>query len=388
VTALLLAAAVQVGLDVVAAQSGRPLLGRRVGLVAHAASVAADGRGAAEVLRSRGVEVVRLFAPEHGLHGEAAAGEEVPDTRDAASGLPVLSLYGPSRKPRPEDLRGLDALVFDLQDAGVRFYTYATTLLLCLDAAADAGLELVVLDRPNPLGGERIEGPLADPGLNGFPALAPGPLVHGLTLGEMARFANARRARPARLTVVPMRGWRRTMTWRDTGRAWTPPSPNLRTPEAVLAYPGTALLEATNLSEGRGTDTPFLLLGAPWFEARALAAALEPAGFTVEPTRFTPRSSRAAPDPRYRDVECSGLRVGIPDAALARPYAFGLGLLHGLRHFAAFRFLREGSALDALLGTPRVRAALEGGEAVSVILAQDAPGIEAFRRERSAALLY
>lgn len=260
---------VRVGLERVAAGETQALAGKRLGLIVHAASVTADGRHAGEVLRERGLNVVRLFSPEHGLRGQAAAGESVAEDRDPVSGLPVVSLFGERRKPTPADLAGLDALVFDLQDAGVRFYTYASTLILALEAAADAGLDFIVLDRPNPLGGERIEGPISAP-RNVVPAsflnLAPGPLVHGLTLGEMARYVNAHRERPARLTVVPMTGWTRRMTWADTGRPWVPPSPNLRSAEAALAYPGTALLEATNVSEGRGTESPFLLLGAPWLQ--------------------------------------------------------------------------------------------------------------------------
>jgi uncharacterized protein YbbC (DUF1343 family) len=383
---LLLALAVQVGLDVVAADAGRPLVGKRIGLVANAASVAADGRPALAVLRSCGIEVVRLFAPEHGLAGRQAAGERVADARDPARGLPVVSLYGEHTRPSPEDLRGLDALVFDLQDAGVRFYTYSSTLLVSLDAAVEAGIELVVLDRPNPLGGERMEGPAADTA--GFLAMAPGPLVHGLTLGEMARYANARRSRPARLRVVPMRGWRRAMTWRDTGRPWVAPSPNLRTAQAALAYPGTALLEATNVSEGRGSGAPFLTLGAPWLEAESLTASLKAPGYSVAVVRFTPRASEAAPDPKYRDTPCRGLRISITDASLVSPYALGLALLQSMRREPGFEWLREGAAFDALLGTARVRAALERGETPERILAADASAIGQFRRERSAALLY
>jgi uncharacterized protein YbbC (DUF1343 family) len=215
---------------------------------------------------------------------------------DPASGLPVVSLYGSRRKPSGGDLEGLDALVFDLQGAGVRFYTYASTLILCLEAAAEAGLELVVLDRPNPLGGERVEGPVAAPRdvvPESFVNLAPGPLVHGLTLGEMARYVSSRRERPARLTVVPMKGWRRDMTWADTGRPWVSPSPNLRSAEAALAYPGVGLLEATNVSEGRGTESPFLYFGAPWLDPRKTAIAAP--GFELSPATFTPRALPAAP---------------------------------------------------------------------------------------------
>jgi uncharacterized protein YbbC (DUF1343 family) len=384
------ASPVGVGLERVAADAGRPLAGRRVGLLAHAASVTADGRHAIEVLRESGVEVVRLFAPEHGLRGDAPAGGKVEGGQDPASGLPVVSLYGDRLSPSAEDLRGLEALVVDLQDAGVRFYTYASTMLLCLASAADAGLEAFVLDRPNPLGGVRLDGPVRDPALPvSVLSMAPGPLVHGLTLGEMARFVVARRPRPARLTVVAMQGWKRSMTWADTGRPWTNPSPNLRSPDAALAYPGTCLLEATNVSEGRGTDSPFLLFGAPWLRPEALVREVAAAGFSLEPQAFVPFSSAAAPAPKYLGKACSGLRVKITGRARCRPWELGLRLLAALLKLQPqFMLRRDGRELDALLGTRAVRTALEQHRSVEAILEAEAPELERFAAERQAALLY
>lgn len=385
------AAEVRVGLEEVERERGGPLRGKRVGLLTHAASVTADGRHAIDVLRGSGVEVRRLFSPEHGLRSRAAAGEKVPSGTDAGSGLPLVSLYGEKTRPTAEDLRDLDVMVVDLQDAGVRFYTYVSTMLLCLDATAEAGIEIVVLDRPNPLGGERVEGPEREPGAvrESLVNMAPGPLVHGLTMGEMARFANARRDRRARLTVVPMRGWRRGMTWADTDRPWMAPSPNLRSAEAALAYPGVALLEATNVSEGRGTEAPFLLLGAPWLKAAELAKAVAAPGFRLSPASFTPRASEAATAPKFHGVECIGLRAEVTNAGAARPYALGVALLHAARRLhPEFRLRDDGAALDRLLGTPSVRHALEAGASVDAILGLDAVGHERFRRERAESLLY
>ncbi|HEX9944538.1 MAG TPA: exo-beta-N-acetylmuramidase NamZ domain-containing protein, partial [Thermoanaerobaculia bacterium] len=380
---------VQVGLDRVAAGEIEALAGKRLGLIVHAASVTADGRHAVEVLRERGLSVVRLFSPEHGLRGQAAAGKGIESGRDPASGLPVVSLYGDRRRPQPADLEGLDALVFDLQDAGVRFYTYVSTLILALEAAADSGVDFVVLDRPNPLGGERIEGPVSAP-RDVVPAsflnLAPGPLVHGLTLGEMARYVNAHRERPARLTVVPMTGWTRRMTWTDTGRSWVSPSPNLRSAEAALAYPGTALLEATNVSEGRGTESSFLLLGAPWLDSSGVATSVP--GFHLEPASFTPRASPAAPNPKYPDEECRGLRVRVTDPATAEPYRLGVTLLALLSRQPGFEWREGGDALTRLLGTPRPLQDLRAGKTVEEILATDAADHSAWRRDRRQALLY
>jgi len=376
-------------LERIGAEKGGPLRGLRVGLVAHAASVTKDGRHAIDVLRKSGIDVRRLFGPEHGLRSRAAAGEKLPGGIDPESGLPVVSLYGERTKPDANDLRDLDALVVDLQDAGVRFYTYASTMILCLEAAAEAGIEVFVLDRPNPLGGERMEGPVRDPALaTSLVSLAPGPLVHGLTLGEMARLVNAGLPRPARLTVVAMRGWRRPMTWAATGRLWVAPSPNLRTADAALAYPGVCLLEATNVSEGRGTEAPFLLFGAPWVRPEEVARTVRADGFRFEPTSFTPVASPAAPSPKHLGALCRGLRVVVTDAHAARPYALGLALLAALRREPDFRWTREGAGFDTLLGTRRVREALERGESAEAVLAADQPALEAFARDRRRVLLY
>lgn len=361
---------VRVGLERIETEAFR---GKRLGLIVHAASVTAEGRHAIDVFRDRGLTVTRLFSPEHGLYGQASAGEKVGS--EEVRGLSVVSLYGEHRKPRPEDLKDLDALVFDLQDAGVRFYTYVSTLILALEAAAEAGIEFVVLDRPNPLGGERIDGPVSAPRdvvPESFLNMAPGPLVHGLTSGEMARYVNARRDRPARLTVIPMEGWSRRMTWVETGRPWVPPSPNLRSAEAALAYPGTALVEGTNVSEGRGTETPFLLIGAPWLDPSAIAISVP--GFQVEPATFTPRSSAAAPQPKFQDQECRGLRVRVTDPALAEPFRLGVALLEALSRQPGFEWRERGDALTRLIGSPH--------------LAGNAADHAAWRRDRQPALLY
>lgn len=383
-------AAVLAGLDVVARDGAGALRGKRVGLIAHAASVTLDGRRALDVLQAQGVRVERVFAPEHGLMGARAAGERFSDETDERTDVPVVALYGKPDGLQPADVQGLDVLVYDLQDAGVRFYTYESDLVLALETAAASGMELVVLDRPNPLGGERIEGPAAD-GLVPQSAVnrAPGPLVHGLTAGELARFVNARRAKPARLTVVPMQDWTRAMTWADTERKWIPPSPNLRTAEAALAYPGTCLLEATNVTEGRGTEAPFLLIGAPWLDVPALRRAVKADGYVLEAATFTPQAGPAAPSPKYKDQACRGLRVRVRDRRGVRPYALGVALLHALRAQPGFAWSGvRPDHLDWLVGTRALRVALERGDSVQAILDADRAAIAAFRADRRSALLY
>lgn len=382
-------AVVQVGLERLESGKGPDLEGRRIGLVVHAASVTVDGRHAIDVLRGLDLDVVRLFSPEHGLRGRAAAGEQVEDGLDPVSGLPVVSLYGESRQPSPEDLADLDVLVFDLQGAGVRFYTYVSTMMLCLEAAAAAEIDFVVLDRPNPLGGERIEGPLSatrDLVPESFVNMAPGPLVHGLTMGEMAQYVNSRRDALASLSVVSMQGWQRQMTWADTGRPWVAPSPNLRSAEAALVYPGTALLEATNVNEGRGTSDPFLIVGAPWLDSAQVVVAVP--GLALEPTSFVPESSPAAPHPKYLGEECAGFRVTVVDAVAAEPYRLGVSLVVELMRQPEFEWRRGGEALSWLVGTPRLFEDLVSGMSADQIVAVDAADHEVWRHERRAFLLY
>lgn len=383
---------VRTGLDRVVGAKGEPLLGKRVGLLVHAASLTADGRHAIDALLASGVKVVRLFGAEHGYRGLAAAGETVADGVDAGTSLPVVSLYGKKSKPTAEDLEGLDAFVVDMQDAGVRFYTFAATMMHCLDACAGARVPMIVLDRPNPIGGLRIDGPLSGPESEvprSLLNMTPGPLVHGLTMAEMAQVVNASREKKATLQPVRMDGWARSMTWADTGLPWVNPSPNLRSADACLAYPGTCLIEGTIATEGRGTDAPFLKIGAPWFKAEEMAKAVRVKGFACEPTSFTPRSSPAAPAPKLLDVPCRGLEIRVTDAHLAEPWRLGLTLLIEMKgRHPEFAWNRDGSGFDRLVGTRVLRAAIDRGNSVDAILAAEAPDVAAFRKSRAASLLY
>jgi uncharacterized protein YbbC (DUF1343 family) len=377
---------VQVGLERIGGDANLTLRGKAIGLIANAASVTWDGRTALDVLRKDGIHVVRLFAPEHGLTGRLGAGITVSGGIDRADRIKVVSLYGNHNKPTAQDLKGLDALVFDLQDVGVRFYTYISTMILAEDAAAAARIPFVVLDRPNPLGGDRIEGPTSTLPRS-LVNTAPGPLVYGLTAGEMARFVNGLRRTPARVIVVPMTGWKRSMTWADTGRRWIPPSPNLLTPDAALLYPGAALVEATNITEGRGTPAPFHTVGAPWLKVPALMHRLSMPGVHITPISFTPHGSLAAPTPKYVGQVCAGIRLTVVDPA-SDFYRAGVALLHALREQPGFQLLDGGTALDTLVGTPRLRIALERGQAVNAIVASDSGAIARWRQQRRSALLY
>ena len=269
------AARTRLGIDVLAGDSAHLIAGLRLGLITNRASV--DARGVATIdrlARDSATRLVMLFAPEHGLRALAPPGAAVSDTVDAATGLPIYSLYGASRAPTRAQLERIDAIVVDLQDVGARPYTWSVTMVAAMRAARAAGKRVIVLDRPNPVGGCVVQGPVLDSALVSAVGALPVPLRHGMTLGELARFANVELGIGADLVVVPVEGWRRCERWDRTGLPWLAPSPNLPDLGSVVWYPGTVLFEGTNLSVGRGTDAPFRQVGAPWLDAPAVARAM------------------------------------------------------------------------------------------------------------------
>ncbi len=281
------------------------------------------------------VELGALFGPEHGIRGDEDAGAKISDGIDDSTGVPVYSLYGEHRRPTSEMMEGLDALVFDIQDVGARFYTYISTMGLSMQSAAEAGVPFIVLDRPNPLGGERMAGYLRGDSLVSFVSQYPIPVQHGLTVGELAHMIQGEGWIPGLTTldlrVVQMQGWERDMLWPETGLIWIAPSPNLPSFEAALIYPGTCFFEATTASEGRGTPTPFLTVGAPWLDAHSLAEDLsrwEPAGVTIEAGAITPASvPGASMNPKWKDMPIETLEISITDANDVSAVALGLDLV-------------------------------------------------------------
>jgi len=386
---------VESGLEVLVHRRAGLLRGRRVGLLAHQASV--DGRleHAAPLLADlRGARLVRLLAPEHGLWGAEQDHAPVHSTRDPVTSLRVWSLYGARRTPTRAMLRGLDTLVVDLQDVGARYYTFAWTLVLAMRACARAGVPVIVLDRPNPLGGARIEGNLPDPAFTSFVGLHPLPARHGLTIGELARYANVEHGIGCRLTVVPMRGWRRTMLWEDTGLPWVAPSPNMPTPDTARVYPGGCLIEGTNLSEGRGTTRPFEWVGAPFLDPHRYARALEGLGLPgvhFRPARFVPTFHK------WAGRVCGGVQVHVTDRGRFKPFLTGLALLATARRVAPrgfawrrppYEFERRRLPIDILCGTDAIRLALERGEALARIEERWQAGLRRWKRRRDPLLLY
>jgi uncharacterized protein YbbC (DUF1343 family) len=374
--------AVLTGIDVLVRDGFRALRGRRLGLITNGSAVDRLGRRTVDRLHGApGVELLALFSPEHGL--EVRADGPVGDGVDPRTGLPVHSLYGARRRPTAEALRGLDTLVFDLQDAGARFFTYTTTLGYALESAAEHHLRMVILDRPNPIGGVAVEGPLLDPDRTSFIGYHPLPIRHGMTLGELGRLFNEERRLGAHLEVIRMEGWRRGDLMDRTGLPWVNPSPNLRSLSGALLYPGVALLEFTNVSVGRGTARPFEQIGAPWIDGAKLAAALSARalpGVRFEATSFTPSASTHA------GVSCSGVAIALTDTARIGPVKLGLALADDLRRLFGAAF--ELGRVSTLLGNRAALDALTRGETVDRVAATWAPSLAAFLDVRRRHLLY
>ncbi len=323
-----------VGAEVLLQNHLDELEGKRVGLVMNP-TARVDGTHMLDTLLARDVNVTALFAPEHGFRGESGAGEVIEDGEDQATGLPVYSLYGKTRKPTPEMLQNVDVLLFDMQGVGARFYTYNATMGLVLEAAADAEVPVWVLDRPNPAGGEYVTGWLLEQQYKSFVGAYPIPMAHGMTLGELAQMMIGERwlqtVKQPQLKVIPMRGWKRSMKWPETELEWYPPSPNLPTFEHAYMYLGTVLFEGTNLSEGRGTPNPFLTIGSPATDItdeQLDSLRTEFPAVTINRAEFTPESIPGkALNPKLEGQTCSGVRLSITDYEKFNPVKFGLQLL-------------------------------------------------------------
>jgi len=364
---------VQTGLEVLLSERLDLLRGKRVGLITHPAAVLPDLAHNLDALLHAGASVTALFAPEHGLAGSVADGTMVDHTVHARTGLPVFSLYGETKEPTQAMLVDVDVLVFDMQDVGARFYTFISTLFYVLRGAVQAQIPVIVLDRPNPITGVAVEGPLLSSGFESFVGVIPIPIRHGMTIGELARYINGEFAPGADLTVVPMMGWRRGMWFDETGLPWVPTSPAMPRLSTATLYPGTCLLEGTNVSEGRGTALPFEVCGTPWIDGEDLAAqlnALALPGARFRPTQFIPTASK------YAGEVCEGVQIHVLARDLLRPVAMGVWMLATLKrlypeHFAWQIPSWEGHLphIDLLTGSDQVRRCLDAGQDIAALLA-------------------
>ena len=375
---------VRPGIEVLLSDSAHLVADCRVGLLTNQTGVDSRGTNDVEVLLDAGVDLTAIFSPEHGFRGLLDE-ENIEHTTDSATGLPIFSLYGERRAPSPEMLASIDVLLVDLQDIGARPYTYISTALLAMQASVDAGISVVVLDRPNPIGGEQVQGPVLDLANATFVGMLPVPMRHGMTMGELALFGNAELAIGTDLTVVPAVGWRRDMWFDATGLPWIRPSPNMPDIESASHYPGFVLFEGTNLSVGRGTPIAFQVLGAPWLEPSQLLLHLtdEP-GVAVSDTTFTPR---APSDRKYPERLLPALRFRVTDRTLYDP-------LHlAVRVFAALRdthpdSLQLTAGLDRLAGSSSLRLWIESSGAHEALFQSWESALTKFRRIREPFLLY
>lgn len=402
----------KLGVDVLFDSQLDLLRGKRVGLITNPTGVDGKFRNIIERFRAAPeVKLVALYGPEHGVRGNAQAGEYVAFYRDEHLGLPVFSLYGQSQQPPPDMLTNIDAymrsydtqhtgktverdmlqsieaMIFDLQDVGTRVYTYVATMAYAMQAAAEAGIPFIVLDRPNPINGLTMEGPVLEyPAHSSFIGLYPVPLRHGMTAGELAQLFNEQfLPRHAALTVVPVQGWRRAQWFSQTGAPWVLPSPNMPTPDTAAVYPGQVLLEGTNLSEGRGTTRPFELFGAPWIDGYVLTRELNALGLPGAVFReawFTPTFSKFAGE------RCGGAQIHVVDREAFRAVATTLAILETIRRLHGAKLELHADYYDKVMGTSRVRAAFERGEPWRKTVEDFDPGLAEFSALREPYLLY
>jgi uncharacterized protein YbbC (DUF1343 family) len=372
-----------------------PVRGLRVGLVVNPSSIAPDLEHASVALcRRRGVKVTALFGPEHGIAADAQDLVEVGHSRDRETGLPVYSLYGETRVPTREMLAGVDAMVYDVQDVGSRYYTFVYTMLHVMEACARERKRVVVLDRPNPIGGDAVDGNVLDPAYRSFVGMHPLAVRHGMTAGELALLFREELALDVDLHVVPMKGWRRAMAYEDTGLPWVMPSPNIPTVDTAFVYPGGCLVEGTNLSEGRGTTRPFELVGAPWLDGHALARALEKEhlpGVGFRAAAFTPTFQKHAGE------LCHGVQLHVLDRRRFPAFLAYLLLVQHARgqdpgRFAwrdpPYEYEHVRLPIDILCGTDRIRKAIEAGASPKRLVPGWRKELAGFRRRRARHLLY
>ncbi len=361
-------------IDRLIADPGKYLKGKRFALLVNQSSISSDGRYLFEALGAQGYKAEKIFAPEHGLFGTEQDQITVADEVDAFTGLKAVSLYGQTKeelKPRSDDLEGIDALVVDIQDIGCRYYTYAYTMAFCIEACAARGIEVIVCDRPNPLGGVVVEGNVVHPGFESFVGAYPLAVRHALTIGEVARFLNATQKWQAKLTIVELQNWRREQLYPTTGGLWSQPSPNMPTFDTTVVYPGTCLFEATNVSEGRGTTRPFEIIGAPFVDPKEYAAALNAQklpGVYFRPLYFKPTFHK------FKDEACGGVFVHVTDVTVFESFYTGLAMVktaHDLypnefdwRH-EPYEYVTDKLAIDILSGSAQFRLNVERDESLA-----------------------
>lgn len=388
---------VKVGADVLLEQHLDLIEGKRIGLVTNHSALLADGRHLADALfANKKTRLVALFGPEHGIRGDAPDGRSVQHGRDSKTGLPVYSLYGKTTKPTDEMLKDIEILIFDIQDVGVRFYTFESTLSLAMEAAAEYDIPYIVLDRPNPIRGTWVEGYVRLDSLSSFVGLHPTPMAHGMTVGELAMMFNEegwlKNGIKANLKVIQMEGWRRSMWFDESNLAWIKPSPNMATLKTAVVYPGTCLIEGTNLSEGRGTERPFEYLGAPFVDGPKWAGELNAhklPGVVFKSVTFTPQDiPTVTNNPKHRGIACEGIAVDVIDRNTFEPVRTAVFILSTAKKLFTKDFQWRVTSIDRLAGTPVLRLSIDAGEPPQRIAEVWHKEVERFSKMRQKYLLY
>jgi len=385
------------GLDRVVASNFEPFDGQRVGLICNHTARDKQGRHVADLFhQAPRCELTAIFAPEHGFRGAESGGQEIHDNIDDKTGVPIYSLYGKLRKPTPAMLQDIDVLVYDIQDVGVRFYTYISTMTYAMEAAAEQHIPFVVLDRPNPIRGDRVAGAQLDPQYRSFVGLHPTPVRYGLTCGELARLINQqgylKDGVQTDLTVVETSGWQRELWYDQTDLPWIAPSPNMPDLQTAMVYPGMCFLEGTNLSEGRGTDQPFLIFGAPWIKADELLEKMEAlnlAGISFEVVSYTPESMPGkALHPKYEGQHCHGLRLIITDRDQFKPIQTTVWILAQIKQLYPQHFQWYQRRIDLLTGNAELRQTLDAQDPVPALLERWSQEAQTFAAQSKPYYLY
>lgn len=388
----------KLGIDVMEQNEFAVLQGKRVALITNQTGVDSRGNHIIDLFfNAAGVDFVALFGPEHGIRGDVEGGFEIKDQKDPKTGVPIFSIYGNTKKPTPEMLQGIDVLIFDIQDVGARFYTYISTMSLCMEAAAENNIEFMVLDRPNPITGAIVEGPVLEDEYKSFVGIHPIALRHGMTVGELARMFNEEgwlaNGVKANLTIIPMENWYRNGWYGELGLKWIKPSPNMPSAMTALLYPGIGLLETCNISEGRGTLQPFEVIGAPWLDHVQLANALRDKslqGIQLDTTSYIPVDMPgAAVNPAYEGQRCRGLRLLVTNPLEFHSVAFGLHLICAIKKLHPDQFAWNSQRSPRLMfGNDETVVAIEAGQAAEQIIDSWMPKLEAFKLTREKYLLY
>ena len=387
---------VKTGLDVLIESDFELLKGKRVGVITNHTGVARNGEHIVDLLSNiESTQLVAVFGPEHGVRGVAPDGKTVNSRVDANTGVPIFSLYLKSKRPTEEMIDKLDVLVFDTQDVGARFYTYIYTMALAMEAAALSGKQFIVLDRPNPITGSKVEGPVLHSGFESFVGMYPIPVRHGMTIGELALLFKGEgwieSAESLDLKIVPMKGWNRDLWFDQTDVAWISPSPSMKTLSTAIVYPGTCFIEGTNLSEGRGTEIPFEIIGAPWVDSKKLAIEMNSLGLegvSFEAVEFTPIAMLpSVPNPKYKNEDCRGVRLRVINRELFKPVRTGESLILTLKKLYPTEFKWSGT-INRLYGSDRLKNGVDEGKQLVDIQSGQQNNLDKFMKIRSNYLLY